>query len=154
MTTSGRTSRTPRPARPRQPGPVLGRVQLGYDDLAVLAEVRGEADDAHALGGIAGPRRARRDRLVVGVGVDGQEGQGTRHRGRMIGRPASHAVIGPSCGGARIHTMNDRSARPLRLPALLGVAPSTPAPCATGPGGAPTHEPTETPTAAPTAAPS
>ena len=50
--------------------------------------------------------------------------------------------------------MNDRSARPLRLPALLWVVAVIAAACATGTGSATTHEPTETPTAAPTTAPS
>src|SRR3546814_2200769 len=37
----------------RQAGVVLGRVDLRNDDLTVLAEVRGQADDALPLGKIA-----------------------------------------------------------------------------------------------------
>jgi len=48
--------------------------------------------------------------------------------------------------------MDDRSARPLRLPALLWVVAVIAAACATGTGSATTHTPTETPTSAPTAA--
>ena len=58
----------------REPGVVLGRVQLRHDDLAVLATGAGDADDAVAGAAVAGHDAAGGDGLVIGMGVDGQQG--------------------------------------------------------------------------------
>ncbi len=84
----------------RQAGMVLRRIQLGHDDLAVLAEVGGQADHAEALGPVASHDAAGADALVVGVGVDGQEGEGTRHPA-MIGGRTRRGCAGPWHGPDR-----------------------------------------------------
>ena len=78
---------------------VVGRVHVGDDDLAELAAGAGDEHDAVAgpdgLGhGPAGP-----DRLVVGMGVDGhqRQGSGVRHgldRSRGPAEPAGRAISG------------------------------------------------------------
>ena len=53
---------------------VLGRVQLRHHDLAVLAAGAGDADDPVAGAAVAGHDATGGDGLVVGMGVDGQQG--------------------------------------------------------------------------------
>jgi hypothetical protein len=74
----------------RESSVVLRRVELRYHDLAVLAACAGDADDAHALGRVARHNATGRDRLVVGVSVDGQQRQRLWHQGhdRKPGRAA------------------------------------------------------------------
>ena len=78
-----------------QPGVVLRRVQLRHHDLAVLAAGAGDADHAVAGSAVAGHHAAGRDGLVVGMGVDGQQGMGGGHG-------PDCALSGRfRCGGAR-----------------------------------------------------
>ena len=70
-----------------EPAVVVRGVERGDHDLALLAPGAGDEDDPMAVGDGLGDRAARADRLVVGVGVDGHQGQAVR-LGR-IGRIAA-----------------------------------------------------------------
>ncbi len=54
--------------------------QLLADDLTALAPGRGEEDDARTRAHQVGHRAARRDRFVVGMGVDEEDGGGRQRR--------------------------------------------------------------------------
>jgi hypothetical protein len=54
---------------------VLGGVEVGHHDVALLAARARDDDDAAALGDGAGERAAHADRLVVGMRVNGHQGQ-------------------------------------------------------------------------------
>ncbi len=62
-----------------EPSVVLRRIELGHDNLSVLAAGARNADHAIAVPAVAGHDAAGGDRLVVGMGVDGHEGVGIGH---------------------------------------------------------------------------
>ena len=60
-----------------EPAMVVRRVHVRDDDLAELAAGTGHQDHPMPVGDGPGHAAAGPDRLVIGVGVDGHQGQGT-----------------------------------------------------------------------------
>ncbi len=81
-----------------EPPVVVRRVHLGHDDLAHLAAGAGDQDDPAALGDGLGHRSSGADRLVVGVGVHGHQGQAVarrvgRHGPAMLSQPVLSGCV-------------------------------------------------------------
>src|SRR4029453_15942990 len=107
-------------------GADLGAVHGGVEDVAGLTAGAGHEHGAHALGVVAGDRARALRRLVVGVGVDGQQAERVVGHRRPRYRPGAAVRTGPPLGSHRDTIFNTRTTRRVpRRPGQGGQGPST-----------------------------